>query len=137
MDRIDFTNPIGHLYSMACKHLDAIGGDIELANKLVTVACAQEAMIINERDRAISRREYTEHWYAVRIERLKDLAKERGIWDEMAAIIANGSASVTEPPTYAQQLNIAKHRAEAAELRAQDAEQEVKRLRPSERKFWM
>jgi hypothetical protein len=68
-----------------------------------------------ERDRAIDRRDHTVQWYAERLERLKDFAKEHGHWPEVACIIANGTASPNEPPTYAQQLNMAKHRAEAAE----------------------
>jgi hypothetical protein len=77
-----------------------------------------------ERDAAITRAEaadrraeHTEEWYAVRMERLQDLGKDHGIWPEMAAIIANGTVTGNEPPTYAQQLIMAKHRAEAAERR--------------------
>ncbi|QDE83286.1 hypothetical protein [Myxococcus xanthus] len=62
---------------------------------------------------AESRKEHTEYWYGVRLERLKDMAKERGFWREMAAIIANGTVG-DEPPTYAQQLNLAIGRAEDA-----------------------
>lgn len=69
-----------------------------------------------------SRREYTEQWYAVRIARLTDLAKEHGIWPQVATILANGTAESTEPPTYAQQLNLTKYRAEKAEA-------EVERMR--------
>lgn len=61
------------------------------------------------------RADYTEQWYAERIERLTDLAKEHGIWDRVASILANGTAEATEPPTYAQLLNVAKSRAEKAE----------------------
>lgn len=67
------------------------------------------------REEAESRRDHTAQWYAERLERLKQMAKERGFWSEMAAIIANGTATAHEPPTYAQQLNMAKHRAEQAE----------------------
>lgn len=63
---------------------------------------------------AESRKEHTEYWYGVRLERLKDMAKERGFWPEMAAIIANGTPG-NEPPTYAQQLNLAIGRAEHAQ----------------------
>jgi hypothetical protein len=64
---------------------------------------------------AIFTKEHTQYWYAVRLERIKDSAKAHGIWPEIAAIIANGTANAFEPPTYAQQLNRAIHRAEAAE----------------------
>lgn len=63
---------------------------------------------------AVKSRNHTQQWYAERLERLKDLCKEHGIWDKAASIIANGSL-MGEPPTYAQQLNTAKYRAEAAE----------------------
>jgi hypothetical protein len=80
------------------------------------------AEIVRERDRAVRRKLHTEQWYAVRLERLKDLAKERGIWPEVACIIANGTmtgmrdgAFVYDPPTYAQQLNSALGRLEMAQ----------------------
>ncbi len=63
---------------------------------------------------AITSRDHTQQWYAERLERLKDLCKEHSIWDKAAAIIANGNP-MHEPPTYAQQLNTMRHRAEAAE----------------------
>jgi len=72
-------------------------------------------------DEAKRSKEHTEYWYAVRIERIKDLAKEKGIWHEVAAILANGTVGVHEPPTYAQQLNAAIHRANTAEQGLEDA----------------
>jgi uncharacterized protein (UPF0335 family) len=63
---------------------------------------------------AIRSKSHTEQWYAERIERLKDLCKQHNIWSEAASIIANGSL-MSEPPTYAQQLNAFRHRAEAVE----------------------
>lgn len=81
-------------------------------------------------------RKFTEQWYAERIERLTDLAKEHGIWDEMACILANGTAAFDEPPSYARQLNMAKARAAKAEKelaeakeRAQQFHDEIIRLR--------
>lgn len=59
-------------------------------------------------------RNHTQQWYAERLERLKDLCKQAGVWDKAASIIANGTVA-GEPPTYAQQLNDAKHRAASAE----------------------
>ena len=55
--------------------------------------------------------EHTHQWYAVRLEKIKEVAKRVGLWSEVAAIIANGSSSIYDPPTYAQQLNLAKHAA--------------------------
>ncbi|WP_236235060.1 hypothetical protein, partial [Pseudomonas tohonis] len=68
-----------------------------------------------ERDRLQRNLDFTEQWYAVRFERLADLGKSAGCWDAMAAIIANGTADQYEPPTYAQQLVLANHRADVAE----------------------
>lgn len=73
------------------------------------------------------RREHTQQWYAVRNAKIEDVAKREGLWPEVAAIFANGSGTrqlpdgsyFYDPPTYAQQLNIAKHRATAAEARAE------------------
>lgn len=64
-------------------------------------------------------------WYAVRIERITDLAKEHGIWPEVATVIANGTTHCAEPPTYAQIVSTERHRAERseaelAELRAEN-----------------
>lgn len=63
--------------------------------------------------------EHTHQWYAVRLEKIKEVAKRVGLWSEISAIIANGSGSIYDPPTYAQQLNIAKHETKAAEARAE------------------
>lgn len=81
-----------------------------------------------ERDEARSRREWTEQWYAERFERLRDLAKEKGIWSEAAAILANGTVSPMEPPHYGQQLNTTRHRAEAAERREEGLRKALARL---------
>lgn len=78
---------------------------------------------------------HCKQWYAERIERLTAYAKDKGIWPDIACIIANGSLSDGtryDPPTYAQQLNTAIHRAEAAEERAsklQGDADEIARLR--------
>lgn len=83
--------------------------------------------------RARSQREHTWQWYAVRMAKIEDIAKREGLWNEVAAVFANGSATrrlpdgsyFYDPPTYAQQLNSAKHRAAAAEARAEAAEAKV------------
>lgn len=62
-------------------------------------------------------------WYAPRIERIKDLAKEAGIWEKVACALANsGSSEIGEPPEYALRLNMLKaerdaERAKLAEVR--------------------
>lgn len=63
--------------------------------------------------------EHTHQWYAVRLEKIKEVAKRVGLWSEVATIIANGSSSIYDPPTYAQKLNMAKHETKAAEARAE------------------
>ncbi len=74
---------------------------------------------------------HCKQWYAERLERLTAYAKENGIWHDVACIIANGSLSDGnryDPPTYAQQMNTAIHRAEAAEERASKLQGEVDTL---------
>jgi hypothetical protein len=87
------------------------------AEEIGTVSVAASALLAleGERDEAQRAHEHTKYWYSVRLERLKDLGKEYGIWPVMAAIIANGTADPAEPPTYAQAFNLMLHRAEAAE----------------------
>lgn len=74
------------------------------------------------------RREWTEQWYAERFQRLEDYAKEHGFWPDVASIVANGTVSAHEPPTYAQQLNIAKNRAAVLATQLEAAEREIDRL---------
>lgn len=82
--------------------------------------------LLAERQKWKRRYEHTVQWYAQRLEPIKDVAKRVGVWDEVAAIIANGSGTRTlrdgtvlyDPPTYGQQLNRALHRAERAEAAA-------------------
>jgi hypothetical protein len=64
---------------------------------------------------AVRSKNFDREWYGTRFERLKDLCKEAGIWDKAACIIANGSVSSSEPADYWSQLNVMRHRAEAAE----------------------
>lgn len=82
-----------------------------------------------ERDRLSRCLAFTEQWYAVRFERLAELGKSSGCWDAMAAIIANGTADSQEPPTYAQQLVRANHRACIAERERDQLRTEVEVLR--------
>jgi len=67
--------------------------------------------------KAESRAAHTEYWYAVRNARLDDWARNE-IPDDLRKqyfdIAANGSLA-NEPPTYAQQFNQMKWRAESAE----------------------
>lgn len=62
--------------------------------------------------------EFAHEWYGCRWERLRALIRERAPEIEAAAccVMANGTADVDEPPTYAQQMNALRH--ENARLRA-------------------
>lgn len=64
---------------------------------------------------AVRRREWTEEWYASRLERLRILAQEKGFWPEMAAIIANEAQPEDKPPSHSAMLVFMRHRAETAE----------------------
>lgn len=62
--------------------------------------------------------EFTQAWYGVRLQRLDQLMREEApeeIKHKFFSIVANGTVAMDEPPTYAQQLNRAKWRAEEAE----------------------
>lgn len=69
-------------------------------------------------DRVHSSLEHTRYWYSTRHERLwhwahaELTAQQR---ERFFSIVANGTASVNEPPTYAQQFNMMKWRMERAE----------------------
>lgn len=73
-----------------------------------------------ERDEAVRSREHTVYWYACRHERLRAELSEHGKIEPRAyhAIMANGTAESHEPPTYAQQLNLAIHRADQSRTAA-------------------
>lgn len=90
---------------------------------------AQVEQLTKERDKAVRSEQFIEQWYAVRFRRLEDLGKARGCWNEMAAIIANGTESGNDPINYAGQLNISRHRATLAE---QERDQLAERCRELE-----
>lgn len=70
-------------------------------------------------------------WYAARWERLRKLIHDdaRHIEDEACCIMANGTADVDEPPTYAQQLAAKDHLIAAARRDYQTALKDVENLR--------
>lgn len=108
--------------------------DSERTRADVAVADANDAeralsAVTAERDRLQRNLNFTEQWYAERFERLADLGKSAGCWDAMAAIIANGTADPYEPPTYAQQLVRANHRADVAERERDQLRAKVEALR--------
>jgi hypothetical protein len=93
----------GAIYS-AVSAMDAIKGE--------------RAALARALQRSKDSHEHTKYWYGCRIERITALAKDKGIWPEVAAIIANGTVDAFEPPTYAQQFNMMVHRMAAAEANA-------------------
>lgn len=79
---------------------------------------------------------FTHEWYAVRIERLREFAKEKGILTEVACILANGTLTgITndkvhyEPPTYQQKMELLKWDVEKLKKELADAKEEIARLK--------
>lgn len=69
-------------------------------------------------ERVHSSLEFTRYWYITRHERLwqwahAELNEQQR--ERYFSIVANGIADMNEPPTYAQQYNMMKHRMERAE----------------------
>jgi hypothetical protein len=90
---------------------------------------AEHQRLKDETEKAVHReaervREHTRYWYSVRIERISQLARENGFWPQVAAILANGTATVDEQPLYAQRMNMLAH--ERDEARAALAASEEK-----------
>lgn len=101
--------------------------EIELASLRAALAQSEQ-----RRDEAIEAKKFTQQWYAVRWERLKDWARNEipaDLREQFFCIVANATKSVLEPPTYGLQLNMMRHRAELAEERAAQSEQEQEKLR--------
>lgn len=92
--------------------------------------------------KAEASKEFTASWYSTRWERLRVLLQPTDLWRSACAIMANGTADMGEPPTYAQDLNVALHRAKEAEKRAARAERELAenlplyKLPPEQRAFF-
>lgn len=108
-DREDFLR--NHHYERAEKAEKALGKALS-ENRALRDEIAQAHL---EKRRAISARDHSYSWWSPRLERLKELAKEHGIWDKMACIIANGTASGSETPRHSHELVHQTWRAERAE----------------------
>lgn len=89
-------------------HLSRLVAEKEVLQHELTAALA-------DRELARQSREHTYQWYGTRLDRLRQLAKENGFEHEFCSIVANGVVGVHEPPTGAQQVNMADYRAEQAE----------------------
>lgn len=69
---------------------------------------------------------FTREWHAVRLRKIEEIAKRENLWDEIAAVIANGQSTRTlpdgthfiDPDNFGLMLNSAKFRADAANERA-------------------
>jgi hypothetical protein len=85
------------------------------------------SMAIVARNRAKDSRDHTTSWYAERHAALRDLAKEHGIWDKVACIMANGVPTITPycPPTYAREMVRKQWRVNAAKLERDKAVSEL------------
>lgn len=102
--------------------------NVELKAELFK-ASWERMCLLAERRKWKQRTEHAHQWYAERFEAIKAVAQREGLWDEVAAIFANGSGTRTlqdgtvlyDPPTYGQQMNRALHRAERAETDAFNA----------------
>jgi hypothetical protein len=111
----------------------------ELRKKNFDQRQAIEALAV-ELGRTKQNLEFTCQWYAERIEKIKDIAKREDIWPEVAAVIANGDSTrqlddgswFYDPPTYAQQLNSAKYRAEKAEKKADKLQAAIDAIKAQE-----
>lgn len=68
-----------------------------------------------ERDDAISYRDFLNSWYACRVERLKRLGRERGCLTEMSTILLSGIGQPGEPASYTRMMIDLRRRAEKAE----------------------
>ncbi len=123
-----------YLNSTAREHIEGLCDLLEQteAARLAAVESAgalQPSVSATEGDRiaalerqlaeALESRAFTQQWYAERWKTLEDWFRSEGkdlpIRDQFWSILANGVKDANTPPTYAQQLNIAKHRAERAE----------------------
>jgi hypothetical protein len=89
----------------------------------------QQAEQIAELQNTLSHRDY---WYGCRSARLFDWAHEKlpdDLRHEYFSIVANGTIGLEEPPTYAQQFNRMKYRAEEADKTVADLVEYAKGLR--------
>lgn len=48
---------------------------------------------------------HAENWYAVRLQKLRDLCEKHNLLTEFCNIVANGKESPTDPPTYQNIIN--------------------------------
>lgn len=115
-------------HKASCGELGDAQAVIERLNATIRTLTADVTAARAERDEAIASRDHTQQWWAVREARLRDLAKEKGIWPEFAAVIANGTAHHFDPPLYAQQMNVLRHERDAARVEIDRLHKALKEL---------
>lgn len=90
---------------------------------------AEVERLTKERDDALSSKDHCQQWHAVRLKRLEDWFRNEGkdltIAMEFWNIVANGTKSVNDPPTYSQQMNMLRHEVERLKKRVQELENEI------------
>lgn len=84
------------------------------ARLLGNVRAGDMARALREALKLQSTLDFTQNWWAVRAEHIREVAEEHGCWPEVCNILANGTAGLHETPTYAQKLNLALHDAATA-----------------------
>lgn len=95
----------------------ALRDEVELKQTCISGMREQADKIATELDS-------TQQWYAVRFERLKDLARTlpEPVQYEFFSILANGTANATEPPSYSLQMNALRHERDRLHDHAQRAD---------------
>ncbi len=92
--------------------------DVRVSAIVERLRAANDVEAADLLDRVHSSLEHTRYWYGTRHERLwhwahAELTEQQR--QRFFSIVANGTASANEPPTYAQQFNMMKWRMEKAE----------------------
>jgi hypothetical protein len=67
---------------------------------------AQTERLAKARDEAVRSKLFTEEWYAVRLQMIRDHAEKNGWLMTYANIVANGREDIQAPHTYQQQMEL-------------------------------
>lgn len=96
------------------------------------MAQARIDQLLAELEQAQESRQHTQEWYSQRWERLKEWARREipeQLREEFFSIIANGTKNATESPTYGQQMQLLKNKAELLQSRLATAEAALEKYR--------
>lgn len=117
----DWNNPLGWVCGTE-QSTERFESDSRLIARYRTLA----PQLADALERVEDRLEYTQQWYAERCERLWHWAHEdKEHRSGYFAIMANGTETIHEPPTYAQQMNTLRHALERSEDTAQRQAAEI------------